>query len=60
MNYEYKENNETLKDPLWKMRDNTLYSTTYNAFLHFCVGEFVEDEQEYENLNDTFNRKSSP
>ena len=42
------------------MRDNTLYSTTYNAFLYFCVGEFVEDEQEYENLNDTFNRKSSP
>ena len=42
------------------MRDNTLYSTTYNAFLYFYVGEFVEDEQEYENLNDTFNRKKFP
>ena len=42
------------------MRDNTLYITTYNAFLYFCVGEFVEDEQEYENLNDTFNRKKFP
>ena len=43
------------------MRDNTLYSTTYNDVFYFYVGEFVEDEEEYENLNDTFNRiKNSP